>query len=92
LSTKASGYYKRGIDRFYLGDNLGAIADFNQFLRANRDQPYAYMYRGMARRQLGDKPGAIEDFQKAADLFQKQRDRDNYEKAIYNIRHLQQLQ
>ena len=48
----------------------------------------AYQDRGVARRDSGDKPGAIQDFQKAADLYQQQGDKDNYQKAINNLRKL----
>ena len=49
----------------------------------------AYMRRGLTRAKGGDKPGAMQDFQKAADLFQQQGDKDNYQKAINNLRKLQ---
>jgi len=49
----------------------------------------AYMRRGLTRGEGGDKPGAMQDFQKAADLFQQQGDKDNYQKAINNLRKLQ---
>jgi len=49
----------------------------------------AYLRRGLTRAQGGDKPGAMQDFQKAADLFQQQGDKDNYQKAINNLRKLQ---
>jgi hypothetical protein len=45
--------------------------------------------RGLARAEGGDKPGAMQDFQKAAELFQQQGDKDNYQKAINNLRKLQ---
>jgi hypothetical protein len=45
--------------------------------------------RGLIRAEGGDKPGAMQDFQKAADLFQQQGDKDNYQKAINNLRKLQ---
>jgi hypothetical protein len=47
------------------------------------------MRRGLTRAKGGDKPGAMQDFQKAADLFQQQGDKDNYQKAINNLRKLQ---
>jgi hypothetical protein len=47
------------------------------------------MRRGLTRGEGGDKPGAMQDFQKAADLFQQQGDKDNYQKAINNLRKLQ---
>jgi len=49
----------------------------------------AYLSRGLARAEGGDKPGAMQDFQKAADLFQQQGDKYNYERALNNLRELQ---
>jgi Flp pilus assembly protein TadD len=57
--------------------------------RINPNDALAYHNCGVARRDSGDKPGAIQDFQKAADLFQQQGDKDNYQKAINNLRKLQ---
>jgi hypothetical protein len=44
--------------------------------------------RGIAHAEGGDKPKAMQDFQKAADLFQQQGDKDNYERAIKYLRKL----
>jgi hypothetical protein len=41
--------------------------------------------RGIARAEGKDKPGAMQDFQKAADLFQQQGDKNNYQKALIPI-------
>ena len=49
----------------------------------------AYLRRGLTRAEGGDKPGALQDFQKAADLFQQQGDKDNYERALNYLRELQ---
>jgi len=58
-------------------------------LRIEPNLAGAYLRRGLARAKGGDKPGAMQDFQKAADLFQQQGDKDNYQKAINNLRKLQ---
>ncbi len=87
--SDSKAYYNRGVTRSRLGDNKGAIADYNEALRINPNYAKAYDVRGYARAQLGDKQGAIQDFQKAADLFQKQGDRDNYNRAINNLNKLQ---
>lgn len=49
----------------------------------------AYLSRGMVRAELGEKPGAMQDFRKAADLFQKQGDQINYQKAVDSLKKLQ---
>ena len=87
--SDSKAYYNRGVTRSRLGDNKGAIADFNEALRINPNYAKAYNVRGYARAELGDKQGAIQDFQKAAGLFQKQGDRDNYNRAINNLNKLQ---
>ncbi|MEP6498359.1 tetratricopeptide repeat protein [Microcoleus vaginatus] len=82
-------YNNRGLARFKLGDKQGAVADYNKALQIDPNHVNAYYNRGLARRGLGDKQGAIQDFQKAAELFQKQGDRDNYNRAINNLNKLQ---
>jgi tetratricopeptide (TPR) repeat protein len=82
-------YNNRGLARFKLGDKQGAVADYNQALRIDPNHVNAYYNRGLARRGLGDKQGAIQDFQKAADLYQKQGDKDSYQKALNNLKKLQ---
>ncbi|MEG4857774.1 tetratricopeptide repeat protein [Microcoleus sp. K1-B6] len=82
-------YNNRGLARFKLGDKQGAVADYNQALRIDPNHVNAYYNRGLARRGLGDKQGAIQDFQKAADLYQKQGDKDSYQKSIDHLKKLQ---
>ena len=77
-----SAYNNRGIARDGLGDKKGAMEDFNQALRINPNNDKAYYNRGIVRYGLGDKKGAIEDLQKAADLFQQQKNTEGYQKAI----------
>ena len=85
----AEAYLNRGVSRAQSGDKQGAIADFNEALRINPNFAEAYGNRAVARRDSGDKPGAIQDFQKAADLFQKQGDKNSYQQVIDNLRKLQ---
>ncbi|MEG3958309.1 tetratricopeptide repeat protein [Microcoleus sp. herbarium2] len=82
-------YNNRGLARFELGDKQGAVADYNQALRIDPNHVNAYYNRGLARRDLGDKQGAIQDFQKAAGLYQKQGDKDSYQKALNHLKKLQ---
>jgi tetratricopeptide (TPR) repeat protein len=85
----ANAYNNRGVARSKLGDKQGAIADYNQALRINPNDAAAYNNRGATRDNLGDRQGAIQDYQKAADLFQQQGDRANYQNALKNLRRLQ---
>ncbi|MCC3502767.1 MULTISPECIES: tetratricopeptide repeat-containing serine protease family protein [unclassified Microcoleus] len=84
----AVAYNNRGLARSNLGDKQGAISDYNQTLQINPNYAKAYYNRAVARYRLGDKQGAIQDLQKAADLFQQQGDKDNYQKALNNLRRL----
>ncbi|MEH2338157.1 tetratricopeptide repeat protein [Nostoc sp.] len=61
----ADAYSNRGLARYKLGDNQGAIDDYNQALKINPDYALAYSYRGLARYKLGDKQGAIDDCNQA---------------------------
>jgi tetratricopeptide (TPR) repeat protein len=85
----AGAYLNRGVTRSRLGDTQSALADYTAALRIDPNLAGAYLSRGLARAEGGDKPGAMQDFQKAADLFQQQGDKDNYQKAINNLRKLQ---
>ena len=87
----ADTYNNRGIARDDLGDKKGAIEDYNQALRINPNYALAYNNRGLARNDLGDRKGAIEDLQKAADLFQQQKNTELYQKAIDLINKLRRM-
>ncbi|PSB53984.1 hypothetical protein C7B67_00730 [filamentous cyanobacterium Phorm 6] len=79
-------YNNRGVVRNDLGDKQGAITDYNEALRINPNYAEAYYNRGLARRDLGDKQGALSDYQKAADLYQQQGKKDDYQDALNRIR------
>lgn len=82
-------YGSRGNARYELGDKQGALDDYNEVLRINPNDALAYYNRGNARSDLGDSQGAIQDFQKAAELYQKQGNRNDYQDALNRIRQLQ---
>ena len=84
----ADAYSNRGAARSDLGDKRGAVADYNEALRINPNDALAYKNRGLIRATLGDKQGTIQDLQKAADLFQRQGDRDKYQKVLNILRRL----
>ncbi|MCC3537228.1 MAG: tetratricopeptide repeat protein [Microcoleus sp. PH2017_25_DOB_D_A] len=88
--NNAHAYYNRGVTRSSLADKQGAIADYDQAIKINPDYAEAYANLGIARAILGDKQGAIQDLQKAADLFQKQARKDDYEKALNLIKRIQE--
>jgi len=81
----AKAYYNRGNARSAIGDKLGAIEDYTQVLNINPNYAKAYYERAVVRSGIRDKLGAIKDFEKAADFFQQQGDRENYQKALDKI-------
>ena len=56
----------RGMARIKLGDNRGAIADYNEAVRINPNYDKAYYNRGNAHSDLGDWQGAIGDYDRAS--------------------------
>ena len=62
----AVAYYRRGNIRYRLGDNQGAVADYNEAVRINPNFAEAYTHRGNARDDLGDSQGALADYDRAS--------------------------
>ena len=58
----------RGIAKYELGDNKGAIADYNKAIEFNPKDGLAYFNRGYAKYELGDLEGACLDWGKAGEL------------------------
>jgi tetratricopeptide (TPR) repeat protein len=86
----AEAYNKRGIIRGRnLKDYPAAKADFDRAIEINPNYDHAYYNRARAREFLKDKSGAIADYQKAAELYQKSGNTNDYQDAI---KHLQILQ
>jgi len=69
LSPKsAAGLLCRAQARVRLGDAAGALADCEQALATEPENPSAYHQRGRARLQLGDVDGARADYRKSLSL------------------------
>ncbi|TAG97690.1 MAG: tetratricopeptide repeat protein [Oscillatoriales cyanobacterium] len=86
----AEAYNKRGIIHARnLKDYPAAKADFDRAIAINPNYGDAYYNRARVREFLEDKPGAIGDYQKAAELYQKSGNTNDYQDAI---KHLQILQ
>src|SRR5438067_11381006 len=64
----AEDFIERGVARSAVGDNQGAIGEFDQALRIEPNNADAYLGRGAARAALGDNPGALADFDQAIRL------------------------
>ncbi|MFM9265254.1 tetratricopeptide repeat protein [Tychonema sp. BBK16] len=85
----AKAYNKRGIIHGRnLKDYPAAKADFDRAIAINPNYGDAYYNRARVREFLEDKPGAIADYQKAAELYQKDGNTNDYQDAI---KHLQIL-
>ncbi|MEG4445151.1 tetratricopeptide repeat protein [Microcoleus sp. AT9_B5] len=86
----AKAYNKRGIIRGRnLKDYPAAKADFDRAIEINPNYGDAYYNRARVREFLEDKPGAIADYHKAAELYQKDGNTNDYQDAI---KHLEMLQ
>lgn len=87
-SNYANIYFNRGLVLYELGDELGAISDFDHALLLNPRHAMAYFHRAGVRYFLGEQPGAVLDLRLAAQLFLA-RDRIRYQKAQNLIRKLE---
>ncbi|EKD10178.1 MAG: tetratricopeptide repeat protein [Limnospira sp. PMC 1291.21] len=62
----ATEFFERGVARYQRGDKQGAIADFTQAIRLNRNHALAYYNRGVVRFRIGNNlTEAIADFTQA---------------------------
>ncbi|MEG5014978.1 MULTISPECIES: tetratricopeptide repeat protein [unclassified Microcoleus] len=86
----AKAHNKRGIIHGRnLKDYPAAKADFDRAIEINPNYGDAYYNRARVREFLEDKPGAIADYQKAAELYQKDGNTNDYQDAIQHLQILQ---
>lgn len=89
----AKAYNKRGIIHGRnLKDYPAAKADFDRAIEINPNYGDAYYNRARVREFLEDNTGAIADYQKAAELYQKDGNKKDYQDAIKHLQILQQNQ
>jgi tetratricopeptide (TPR) repeat protein len=59
-----------------------AIADLTKAIESKEDFAEAYCNRGLFKKESGDPQGAITDYKKAADLFKRQNNMNDYNKTL----------
>jgi len=62
--------FNRGLAKYNLGDNRGAIADYDRAIKLKPYYSLAYNSRGLAKSNLGDNQGAIADYDRAIQINQ----------------------
>ncbi|MBD2357937.1 tetratricopeptide repeat protein [Tolypothrix sp. FACHB-123] len=85
----AAAYFKRGNTQYRLGDVPAAIADYNQAIAIEPDYADPYFNRAVIYYKQGDRPQPLKDLQQAANLYQKQGDRQNYQRVMNAIKQVQ---
>lgn len=85
----AVNYYKQGMEKAKRGKYKEAIEDFSQAICLNHNYAVAYKYRGLAHYRLGENQAAIADFKKAADLYLKLGNTEDYQDVLDRILKLQ---
>jgi hypothetical protein len=97
-SKYADIYVSRGnIKRVINGDYPGAIADYNEAIKKNKDDKNAYYYRGLAYYKMAleqthfDLPKSKLDFEKYLELTSEEKDNDGEKYANQYIEELKEV-
>ena len=78
----AETFFTKGVAQLRDGNRLEAIANFDRVLQFAPNNADAYGHRCVARHRAGDLQGAISDCQRAATLYQEQRNIKSYQYAL----------
>lgn len=68
ITNDPESYDSNGLGKFELGDDKGALRDFNRTIELDPDFAEAYYARGLEKEKLGNDDGALEDLRKAGEL------------------------
>ncbi|BAY78459.1 hypothetical protein NIES25_49330 [Nostoc linckia NIES-25] len=79
-------YNNRGQIYYNLENYNQAIDDYNQSIRINPSFALAYYHRGLTYLKLENQHKALEDLRTAVELFDKEKDVDNYEEAQHILK------
>ncbi|MBD2198971.1 tetratricopeptide repeat protein [Calothrix anomala FACHB-343] len=82
------GYLGRGIAYFSIKEYQSARSDFGQSITIDGNIAYAYLFRGMSHFALGSKESAISDLETAANLFDKEGEKEMAEQARDTIKQI----
>lgn len=86
----ATAYYNRGNAYARTGNARAALVDYSQVILLKPNSAAARYSRGSLLAAVGNKAGAIADFQQAAKLFKQQLNLPWQQKALDNVKQLQQ--
>ena len=77
----AKAYYYQGRARYSLGYTQPAIESYDRAISKDNNYPQAYYYRGIAHKEMLAKSSAVRDLNKAAELFQLQKNYEAYRRS-----------
>ena len=64
----SSAYFTRALAKNKLGDTIGSVEDYSQYLKYNPKSSNGYFNRAVLKIELGDTLGAMEDYNKALEI------------------------
>jgi tetratricopeptide (TPR) repeat protein len=78
-------YFGRGASYFGLNDYQKAKTDLDKSISIDSSLSYAYLFRGLSNYGLGSKQEAISDLQTAANMFEKEGEKEMAQKSLDTI-------
>jgi tetratricopeptide (TPR) repeat protein len=79
----ANIYYNRGLAYSRLQQYPKALSDYSKSITLNPEYPFPYQGRGLLKyEKLGDKKGGLQDLKTAAEIYQRQGDKNKAEELM----------